>query len=178
MLKDALGIWLANPLSNSDRYFADLRKLLNPIIVNKNPTAASIAAATSHLEDLYNHLITLSGYLAIYDAPLVEQVDRLITTYQQQGSQRAVDILLESQFSGFFGLTQDESSYTGNLQKALRDVNLKDLPQRKFDRNPGGEVIDSYEEPDFEFDTSDTDAEVDLDQPDEVLDYAPGTSAF
>jgi hypothetical protein len=171
VLKDSLDIWLSSPLSDSTRYFADLRKLLNPIIANKNPTAASIRDAVSYLDDLYSHLGYLSGYLSAYQAPRVEQVDRLIETYQQQGSQRAVDTLLQARFTDFFGMDQDEVSYTGNLQTAIRQVNINDLPQSKFGRLPGGEVIDSYEEPDFEFDTSDTDAELEVDPPDEAYDY-------
>lgn len=173
VLQDSLGIWLSN--SASTRYFANLRKLLNPIIANVNPTASSVKDATDHLAVLYAHLNNLQTYLAAYEAPLVEQVDRLIETYQQQGSQRAVDILLQARFSDFFGLDQEEVSYTGNLQKAIRQINLNDLPQSKFGRLPGGEVIDSYEEPDFEFDTSDTDAELELDPPDEAYNY-PGSA--
>lgn len=176
VLSDAVKLWLEDPLSNTGKYFADLRKLLNPIIVNKNPTAGAIQAASDQLSSLILHLQNLGSYLEVYEAPIVDQVDRLIETYQQQGSQRAVDILLQSRFTTFFGLDQDEVSYTGNLQKTIRQVNIRDLPQEKFNRNPGGEVIDSYEEPNFEFDTSDTDNEVELDPPDESYDY-PG-SAF
>lgn len=170
-LKEGLEDWFAQPQSDIEVYFRELRRLINPLIVNKNPQASDVGAATNHLFNLQNHLTNLRTYLAAYEAPLVEEVDRLLETYQQHGSGRAIDLLVEGNFSVFFNLTQDEASYTGDVQKAIRDVNLNDLPQRKVDRNPGGEVIDQYEEPDFEYDFSDTDGEEDLPVPGTVTEY-------
>jgi hypothetical protein len=168
-LKAAVDDWLELPTSNAGRYFAQLRRLLNPIIVNSNPTASSINDVVNHLFTMQTHLSALQGDLEGYEAPLVEQVDRLIDTYYQYGSERAVDVLVQGRFSDFFGLDQDDVSYSGRLQKSLRSVEVEDLPQSKFKRNPGGEVIDSYEEPDFEFDFSDT-------QDDSEDVYPPGES--
>jgi hypothetical protein len=175
-LKEGLENWFAQPEAVAGRYFGELRRLLNPLIVNKNPTASDVGAAVNHLFDMQNHLTNLRTYLGAYAAPRVEEVDRLLETYQQHGSERANDLLIEGSFSTFFNLTQDEASYTGDLQKAIRDVNLNDLPQRRVGRNPGGEVIDQYEEPDFEYDFSDTDNEEDIPVPGSLTEYVD--SAF
>jgi hypothetical protein len=171
LFKTGLENWFEQPESDITVYFRELRRLLNPLIVNKNPKAADVNAAVSHLFELQTHLTDLRTYLAVYEAPRVEEVDRLLETYQQHGSTRANDLLVEGSFSTFFNLTQAEASYSGNVQQAIREVNINDLPQRKTGRNPGGEVIDQYEEPDFEYDFSDTDGEEDLPVPGNVSEY-------
>ncbi len=177
LLSDNLEAWLNLPAANSDRYFGELRRLLNPLIVNSNPKASDVQTAVNYLGVLDSQLSAITSYLGEYDAPLVEPVDRLLDTFQQQGAIRAVDLLLSGQFSVFFGLSQDEVSYLGDLTKSIRDVNVQDLPQSKFKRNPGGDVIDSYEEPDFEYDFRDTEAVEEVQPPGEAYDY-DGESAF
>ena len=155
-LQRRLSAWLTSPLTDTRRYFGDLRRLINPLVVNENPTAVSVSEASAKVQQLFTHITDLTGYLQGYQAPLVEPVDRLLDAYREQGADRARDVLLEASFSQFFNLTQDESSYSGNLQRAIRAVNQNDLPINKNNRNPGGQVIESYEELDYEYDTSDT----------------------
>lgn len=159
VMQEQVESWLRLPASSSERYFAGLRRLLNPLIVNRNPTASAIQDAVDYLYALQQHLAAFTGYLDVYESPLAPQVDVLLDTYRQHGSERAVDILLEARFSDFFGLDQDEVSYSGDLQKSLRDVNVEDLPQKRYERGVSAELIDSYEEPDFEFDFSDTEGD-------------------
>ena len=175
--KGQLDDWLALPLSDSDRVFNELRNLLNPILANSNPTTAAISAASNLVQDLAAHVTALQAILDIYSAPLVEGVDRIIETYRQQGADRAVDVLISAQFSTFFNLTQNETSYNGDLREAVRQVNINDLPVSKLNRNPGGMLIEAYEEPDFEYDLSDTEGTDDEpDPPGEVYEW--GNSAF
>jgi len=99
----------------------------------------------------------------------VEQVDTLIDTFTEKGADRAVNLLLEAQFSTFFGLDIDELSYSGTLQKAIRETEREDLPVRKTKRLNENAALDtllaSYEEPDFEFDKSDVEQFEDVDIP-------------
>lgn len=175
-LKAQLDDWLELPLSNSARYFGELRKLINPLVVNDNPTAVAVSEASDKVVELYQHLVVVNGYLDDYFAPVVEPVDRLLDTYREQGAERAIDLLLEPSFSTFFNLSQEESSYSGELQRAIRDVNLNDLPINKNNRNPGGEIIESYEELDYEYDMSDTEGVEDVEPTGESYEF-PG-SAF
>ena len=168
--------WLGLPASNARKYFGDLRKLLNPIIVNSNPTLSSVQAAVQQVQALTSHLTVLTAYLAAYEAPLIEQVDRIIETYQQQGADRAVDTLLEARFSDFFGLSQAQASYNGNLRLALREVNRDDLPLTKQGRNPGGTLLASYEEPNYEYDITDSE-DTELPDPTQEV-YEFSNSAF
>jgi hypothetical protein len=175
-LQSGLEGWLAASLSNVERYLAGFRRLLNPILVNNNPTAAAIGDAVNYLYALQTHLGVLTELLVAYSARRVEQVDALLDTYLQQGARRAVDTLVQGRFSAFFGLDQDDVSYPGSVQKALRDVNVEDLPQNKMRRYKGGELIDSYEEPDFEFDTSDTDGVEEVSPPGDTYEHGGGSA--
>jgi hypothetical protein len=152
VLKAGLVAWVA---ANPDRYYAELRRLLNPLVVNSNPKLSDVNAAVLHLQQLSVQFTTLLLYLNTYEAPLVEEVNVLLDTYLQQGARRAADILLEPDLPTFFGLDQDEASYAGDVQKAIRAVNMQDLPQSKVGRSSSSVLVDEYEETDYEFDLSD-----------------------
>lgn len=152
---------------NEDSFFTNLSTVLNPLVVNTNPTPAQVNDARLRLQELSDAITQLEGIIESYEADVVTEVDNLVASYQQEGANRAADLLLEAQFSTFFGLDQDEVSYAGNVQKAIKEVARNDLPVRKDNRrgfNEGQDVLlASYEEPDFEYDTSDID---DIDDPD------------
>jgi hypothetical protein len=175
VLKESLDVWLLS--SNVERYIAGFRRLLNPILVNNNPTAVAIGDAVDYLYALQTHLVSLQGYLVAYVAARTEPVDTLLASYVQQGAQRAVDTLVQARFSAFFSLDQNDASYPGAVQKALKAVQAEDLPQSKLRRRKAVELVDSYEEPDFEFDTSDTDGtEEDPTPPGEGYEYGGGSA--
>ena len=157
ILKGQIDILNALPQANVDSYYAELNRLLNPVLINKTPKASDIAAVTSKLVGLATFFSNMTLALSAYTAPYEEKVDTLISAFKQQGAQRAVDLLLEGSFSTFFGLSQDEASYAGTIQSSIRTINQQDLPQSKLNRsNPhSGMLIDSYEEPDFEYDYRD-----------------------
>ena len=50
------------------------------------------------------------------DTENVPQVDTLISSFVEKGSDKAVDVLLTGQFSVFFGLTEAGASYAGAFQ--------------------------------------------------------------
>lgn len=183
-LKERIDAWLARPEQQS-LYFSNLARLLNPIVTNANPTVSMVNDATNHLKKLLSVLSedgsvafgqlstpavtaesTLEFALDEYEAPAVEPVDVLLSTFRQKGADRAIDLLVEGQFSTFFNLDVDGVSYSGTLMKGLRELAREDLPIRKFNRRAtGGEkLIGSVpDQTDFEFSSEDAD---DPNQPD------------
>jgi hypothetical protein len=178
-LKEGLDAWLARS-EQQELYFRDLARFLNPIVTNANPTVSMVNDATNHLKkllavlteegaSLYGSLHvptvaaadTMEFALASYQAPAVEPVDTLLSTFRQKGADRAIDLLLEGQFSVFFNLDVDGVSYSGALMSGLRDLAREDLPIRKFDRRgAAGEklISSSPDERDFEFSSDDADS--------------------
>lgn len=172
VFSESLLVWLGLE-PNLDRWFPELNRLLNPLISNKNPRLADVNAAKLHVQELQAILTeelaeglgatpedTLEAILGAYETRPVPVVDILINTFDERGANRGVDILLQGRFSDFFGLDQATMSYAGNMQRALQAVQVDDLPVRKLNRqgDPSEEMIDgTFEEPDFEFDLSDTD---------------------
>lgn len=178
-LKERCDAWLARP-QQQDLYFRDLARLLNPIFTNANPTASTVNDASNHLKKLlsvlslegsesYGTLLTpavttsdtLEFALDSYEAPAVEPVDVLLSTFRQKGADRAIDLLLEGQFTTFFNLDVDGVSYSGTLMVGLRSLARVDLPVRKFNRSDtrGEKLIGSQpDQQDFEFSSEDADS--------------------
>ena len=167
-LKASLEIWLRLDV-NQEAYFIELRRLLNPLAVNTNPRADQVNDAITQLELLNTKVVELEGLLEAYSADVVPQIDVMLTSLQEKGGDRARDLLLEAQFSTFFGLNMDEMSYSGVVQARLKEINREDLPVRKDNRtglNAGKEeLIGSYDETDYEYDISDLDEAAELDIP-------------
>lgn len=171
----AAAIWLNKSANDLLSYFRELDAVLNALIVSGNPTPVQINDAVFHLQDLLgiltiagatsagkNPLDTIESAINGYTAAVVPQVDNLITTYEQKGADRAKALLLEGQFSKFFGLDRDEISYSGHVQKIIKDVARLDLPVRKDGRQTLEAVVAdmelaSWEDTDFEFSSEDID---------------------
>lgn len=155
--KVQLGLWVDLAV-NGGRFFSDLNRFINPLLVNDNPTISAVNTAKVHVQTLVDALGQLQLVLADYQVDVVPQVDTLVDSFLARGADRAVDTLLEGRFTEFFGYNSEEVSYLGNALERLRDVSRLDLPVRKTKRK---EVIDQelsmgeFEEPDFEFDQSD-----------------------
>lgn len=177
--KADLDAWLLQP-ELTTQYYRDLARLMNPVLINSNPTSSGVDSAVNQLKKL-SAVLTLAGAAAYgslhtpavtgpnslefaldeYTSPVEPAVDVLITTLRNKGSDRAVDLLLEGQFSVFFGLDIDTVSYSGALTSASRAVAVNDLPIRKTNRSDAGtqQLIGTIpNEPNYEFDTSDADS--------------------
>lgn len=167
-LQQDIESWLSGSM-NQDQFFNELRRLLNPLAMSPNPTADQTSSALTQLGILDAAVASLDAILAAYYARKVPEVDTLLSTLLEKGADRARDILLECQFSTYFGLNVDTVSYAGTVQAALKDVNREDLPVRKDNRTgrrSGKEaLIASYEEKDFSYDTSDLDPAQEIDIP-------------
>ena len=175
--KERCETWLARP-QQQELYFRDLARLLNPILTNANPTASMVNDATNHLKRMlallsedgavtYGFLTgsavedSLEFALSSYEAPAQEPVDVLLSSFRDKGADRAIDLLLEGQFTTFFKLDVDGVSYSGTLMKNMRDLAREDLPVRKFNRadTRGSKLIGSQpDQQDFEFSADDADS--------------------
>jgi hypothetical protein len=155
-LSSALGDW-QDLAVNEDVFFANLNAVINPLLVNKNPTAAQVNNAKVQLQSLQTALTSLQTTLGVYSVSVVPQIDTLVTSFLEEGADRAVDILLQGRFSTFFGLSQEEVSYAGAAMKAIKEVQREDLPVRKTgrDAHPEQALVASYEEPDANYDRTD-----------------------
>ncbi len=159
-LKSELVGWLLGPEA-SVTHLDELDRLLNALIANQNPTVVQVNEVVSFVETLIEALTELGQYLDGYVASPVPQVDELLQTFREKGADRAVDIILEARFSDFFGLSHDVVSYSGMLQKSIRDVEREDLPIRKTNRagraSAESVTLAAYDETDFEYDQADID---------------------
>ena len=138
--------WL-NGTTQQALYFTNMNAAINPLLTSDNPTVAQVGTATAAVNQLWSFLQgaqatamnepaaqAIDTTLADYDVESVSVIDTLITSYTNQGSDRAVDILLSGDFVTFFGLTMDGSSYSGAMQEATRAVAMNDLPVSKVNR--------------------------------------------
>lgn len=166
-LTDDLNGWLDTPEASA-RWFNTLRPLINPLTVNTNPTPSQVNSAKVKAEEMYTSLVTLEQYLGSYEADPVDEVDTLLHAFQEKGADRATDILLEGRFSDFFGLDQNEVSYAGNMQKAIRAVQREDLPVRRDNRvtyQGSDGLLAEYDDKDFEFARDELDNDMDIELP-------------
>lgn len=171
-LENRLDAWLTLA-PQQELYWRNLAAALNPVLSNSNPTAQQVNDAVNHLTTLLAVLTengavlantdktkTLGYALAQYSAPAEEPVDTLLTTFRHKGADRAIDLLLEGQFSVFFGLDSDGVSYSGQLLNSLRTLTREDLPVRKFDRARTTQTLigQAPGQKDFEFNVDDADS--------------------
>lgn len=175
----ALNTWLGLPTQQAS-WFQALNRVINPLLANANPTPSDIGTAQVMITQLAVVLdiadatannqpadATLEAILGSYTVDNVSQIDTLISTYQAQGGDAAIDVLTSAQFSVFFGLSQDDSSYAGQMQAAMRAVAQNDLPVRKVNRTSSvqSQNTGTSQSPDYEFDTSDTESGMKPDAP-------------
>lgn len=144
--KGQVDAWLGRT-SQQDLWWRGLVSALTPILSNTNPTTAQVNNARNHLLEMLEYLTlagatqvggvqaaTLEYALVNYKVPAEEPVDTLLSTFRNKGADRAIDLLLEGQFSTFFGLNSEGVSYSGTLLAGLRELAREDLPIRKTDR--------------------------------------------
>lgn len=189
-LKSRLNAWLALP-PQQPTYWRNLTALLSPLLSNSNPTAQQVHDASNLLLQMLEELTdsgasltaaddtkTLRYALVEYVAPAEEPVDTLLTTFRHKGADRAIDLLLEGQFSVFFGLDSDGVSYSGQLLSSLRTMMREDLPVRKFDRGRSAQTLigQTQEQKDFEFNADDADSPNQPDIPVGSAVVSPGAS--
>lgn len=175
-----LRTWLTRSDANVRAYFIDLNRFIQPLLANENPTDSDVGSAENRLNELRAILtivgaeegqedpeLALETILGSYTSPFVAEADALIKAFKEKGADRAVDTLLDCRFTTFFGFDQDEVSYAGAFQKAVREVARQDLPVRKLERDAANQspLRGSAESPDFEIESPDLDPTPNIDPP-------------
>jgi hypothetical protein len=178
ILQTQLTAWASLPV-NKPAFFVELNRFLNPLLVSTNPTDAQLHDARAFLLTMASVLSTAGAALmsspeaatleAALEGYLVEpvpEVDTLFKSFKEKGSDRAVDLLIEGQFTTFFGLSLDGASYAGDMQEKMRLVARQDLPVRKVDRDDAStsRQIAEVEDVDYEYSKADID-DVQIDPP-------------
>jgi hypothetical protein len=146
-LSTALTAWLARE-ENQSNYFANLNALLNPILLNVNPTyeqtgtaANSVAILAAGLTPAFatsldaDPAVSVDYALAAYTADPIREVDALLRALRERGAARASDLLLEGQFTTFFGIPAEEATYAGKMSSDVRAVTREDLVVRRTTSN-------------------------------------------
>lgn len=188
VFEERLRAWLALP-QNQPAWFTELNRLLNPLIVNENPTIAAVNSAKQHAQIALSSLTrigaistnsdpdeSLEAILASYTVSTVEEIDTLVETYLERGALRGVDLLLMGRFNEFFGTSLESMSYDGAAREALRDVQRLDLPIRKTGRAQNHDqsvTTAEWEDPDYDFDQSDTEGIEDIEIPGDFAEITP-----
>lgn len=178
--KTLLDAWLLLS-ANTTTFYRDLNRLLNPLLQNASPTAEQVGSALNHLDLLLDYLLldttqvipaieTLEGAIAFYRVDTVPAVDTLIKSFVEKSADRAVDLLLQGLFSTFFSMDVHDTSYSGFMQKGIREIVQKDIPIRSTQRLNSNQsrLRSSSASPDYEYSLSDSD---DVGVPDIPADY-------
>lgn len=187
-LSQALVAWLALP-ANQSRYFPNLQPLLSTVVNAPQATPTQVNTAITEAQKLQAVLVqasspspttTLEHALLGYSVNRVEPLDNLVKMYTEKGATRAIDMLLQGQFSGFFGLTQATVSHSGALIDQIQTVAREDLPVRKGDRTSTvtSTVSSSSVSPDFEYDRSDSETGASPNVPTEFEKVSPSEAGF
>lgn len=179
-----LRVWLGQRDAAVRQYFIDLNRFIQPLLANDNPTDSDVGSAENRLGEL-RAILTVAGaqatgddpelvletILGSYVVPFVAEADALIRAFKEKGADRAVDALLDCRFAFFFGMDQDEVSYAGAMQKAVREVARNDLPVRKIDRDARVQspLRSSAESTDYEIESPDLDPTPNIDPPSDFI---------
>ena len=167
VMADALDVWLAQGANDTLSYFRQLDSVLNILLASGNPTLAQVNAVSNKLGILKATVASLTTLLSTYESSVVDEVLTLIKSFRERGADRAIDVLLEGDFQTFFGLSSVESSYAGNLQKTIRDVEREDLVVRNDNRaDTASTATASYDDYDPELVMDDVSDLADVDIPD------------
>jgi len=146
-LTDGINNWIT---LNNTGFFTNLNRLINPLLVNTNPTTAQVEEARQEVLSQLAALASLQAVLDAYDVDPVPEIDVLVRSFREKGADRALDLLLSGNFAGFFSVDIDSSSYAGELLKQMRELAREELPVRKTGRQ-GREIIATVEEDDYEY---------------------------
>jgi len=171
--EDQISYWDSNVLgpSSFSENILELERLLNPLLVNKNPSAALVSGARTAAQNLQSIYEDLSTILEDFSVSAVTRIDALLDMLLERGLDRAHELLLLGQVSEFFSMTRDSASYSGNLLEKMREMAQNDVPLGRGAEMGHTEerLLGSYEDTDFNWDFSDADAELDIPEIDDTV---------
>lgn len=145
---------LASLLSDSPRLDPFDQALRQVLAGGATTPAPRVQAALAASDPLIAWLTSVRGALAAYTVEPSEAWTRLLRLLDQQGSDRAKDLLVSCRFTEFFGLGIEGASYEGQLASTLRAVVRTELPVDRRNQRQGSELRSQVQEddPDTNFD--------------------------
>jgi len=115
----------------------ELDRVMNALLVNKQPSASQIADAKSVAEDLYDLLTSitpgLTEILVAFVVKSVSRFDAILKMLKERGMDRAYDLLMRGKLVDFFSMDKDDAATSSFMLKSVRSVVQKDLPVSKLD---------------------------------------------
>lgn len=176
---DRLRAWAASAVfSDLPRVFLDLDRKVTTLLRSDNPSNLECADVEQSINEVLYLLTatsataggrdaakTLEAILSSYYVDRETEADNLLRSYKELGADRALDLLLSCRFSEFFGCSTEELSYSGALQKGVRELAMNDLPISKFDRDTRSQVYSTAQDTDFEFSSADLNESAQVDPP-------------
>ncbi len=141
-----------------ENYFLELSRLARIVLQFPTPPLYVLADLSTSLSTLSATLTSLSAELDTFLPERYVEVETLLSSLRERGSDRAADLLLEGRFSEVFSLPLDRMSYSAEVLYQLRETTRSDLPVSAVNRNRRGPVVLSRADSvDFEYDRSDID---------------------
>lgn len=120
-LSDSLVGWSSR---NSDSALSRLDSALAVAITSGGKVTAQVRAI---IVGMIADIAELQSYLALYTPHKSEEAVVMLRNLTAQGYDRAVDVLLSADLSGFFSLTDESATYAGALSSAVV-ASVGDLP--------------------------------------------------
>lgn len=144
----------------------ELQRAMNPLLVNKRPSAAQVGDAQSAATDFKNLLAGLSTVLTSFEVAEVSRMDAALNMLQERGMDRSYDLLMEGEIETFFGGDKDDAANSSYMLKKMREVAQEDVVVSKLDEDADGYNYDQSDiedtDPDYDYSDGDVDDDVDL----------------
>jgi len=118
----------------------ELDRVMNPLLVNTNPSQGQINAAwqdgtwplaTDHRPGYLQILPQLRDALTKFVARTSPRIDAAIKMLQERGFDRAYNTLMDGDLVSFFGYDKDEAASGANMLKTMRSLAQNDLAVSK-----------------------------------------------
>jgi hypothetical protein len=127
-----------------------LQRVLSPLYYN--PTQAQIGDAKRGIQEVRDKLSALRASLGQVvlrpDRDSYSKVSKqVISSLEERGLDRALDLLKKASFSGFFSLTKDQAAKSSRFLLAIEEVGRKDFPRTTIEEDipepePKGSTLD------------------------------------
>lgn len=156
---------------------SELERVMNPLLVNKNPSRAQVSDAEDAVVELKALLTNtspqgLTEVLTGFEVAAVPRIDAALRMLVERGLDRAYDELLDGNVEGFFGMDKDDAGSGSYMLKQMRTVVQSDLPVSKLEDDADDLIHDVLaEETDADYDYSDEDEDENIEILGEVPDF-------
>ena len=149
---------------------SELDRVMNPVLVNLNPTTADFNLANNRATELLTLLTQplegppgLKEILELYVVRSSARIDAAVAMLQERGFDRAYATLLGCDLAGFFSYNKDEAASASYLLQTMRSLAQNDLPITNKSTTADDTSLDSsVQTSDANFDRSDVDKDENL----------------